>query len=547
VNVSDASGITVDPSGTYSVPNSLGTHIFIFNATDADNDRTGDRLNCSITVEIRILDDDVSAPEITYEYTGDGTDGNPGAIIVNASDASGLILDPSGIYNVPNNPGSYKFIFTATDADNERSDDHLNSTLEILINITDDDVNKPIVSGIFYEEFIYDSDVFIPVEINTSDYSGIKNVIIIFQGDIYDAYIENNTYFFALKNPVLLGNYNFTVNIEDADEDYVGDSLTSSVQYAFQIIDDDTEAPIINKLIVDDPIYNNASLFLIGVNASDFSGIEAVQIEFIGNLYNLTEANGLYYSSIPIPLEIGKYSLIVFATDADVDREFDSLTVVENFTIEIAQGTIQKINITIDFLGFSLNRNLGIDVSFMVSANVKVGTNYSVTIYFSNGTVLYVYNEFGTKNPTIYEINNYTVIVNLNISGIIYKANITIELAEEDIKKLIYRELDVMRMMVVDSSYMDLMGLLLLKKVIILFQLDIVEFLTKNDLDQCAYVIMLGIKVELTGSFTDENGDNFNDWSYCPFLKAWIKDDDLREEFVVECNMILWALTLCFE
>jgi hypothetical protein len=101
--------------------------------------------------------------------------------------------------------------------------------------------------------------------------------------------------------------------------------------------------------------------------------------------------------------------------------------------------------------------------------------------------------------------------------------------------------------MVVDSSYRDWRGWARLKKVIILFQLDIVEFLTKNDLDQCAYVIMLGIKVELTGSFTDENGDNFNDWSYCPFLKAWIKDDDLREEFVVECNMILWALTLCFE
>ena len=58
---------------------------------------------------------------------------------------------------------------------------------------------------------------------------------------------------------------------------------------------------------------------------------------------------------------------------------------------------------------------------------------------------------------------------------------------------------------------------------------------------------MLGIKFELTGSLTDEYGEDFNDWSCCPFIRAWIKDNELREVFVVECNMILWALTLCFE
>ena len=61
-------------------------------------------------------------------------------------------------------------------------------------------------------------------------------------------------------------------------------------------------------------------------------------------------------------------------------------------------------------------------------------------------------------------------MVKLNVSGIIYEADMTIELAEENIKDLIYRELDIMRQMVVDSSYKDWRGWARLKKLIILFE-----------------------------------------------------------------------------
>jgi hypothetical protein len=547
VNASDTSGLFIDPSGIYNVPNNLGTHVFIFNATDADNDRLGDSLNFTLTVIINITDDDITLPEINYIYTGDGTDGNPGEIVVFASDTSGLSVDPSGNYTVPTQPGNYKFIFNASDADNDRTNDTLNFSLIVWIIIIDDDIDEPVLEDIFYEEYIFDSDVFIPVEINASDKSGIKKIIIEFQGEIYESYIENNTYYFALRNPIELGNYSFIVLIEDADDDRLDDSLTSDFEYSFKIIDDDTTAPVINKVLIDNPVYNNASFFLVGVNVTDFSGIEIVQIEFMGKIYNLTEANGLYYKSIPMPFKIGNYSLIVMATDADVDRNFDALTSIKNFTVVIAKGMNTDINITIDFLGFSLNRNLGIDITFMISANIEAGTEYTVIIQFSNGSILYTYNELGTISPTVYELNNYTVMVKLNISGIIYEANMTIELAEEHIKELIYRELDIMRQMVIDSSYKDWRGWARLKKLIILFELDIVEFLAENNLDRCAYIVMLGIKVELTGSFTDENGESFNDWRCCPFVQAWIKDDELREEFLIECNMILWALTLCFE
>ncbi|MFX1549608.1 MAG: hypothetical protein ACFFB9_04565, partial [Promethearchaeota archaeon] len=86
VNVSDSSGLSIDPSGIYQVPNTLGSHNFTFMACDADDDRPGDILNSTITVWINITDDDILSPEITYVYTGNYTDGNPGELIVNASD-----------------------------------------------------------------------------------------------------------------------------------------------------------------------------------------------------------------------------------------------------------------------------------------------------------------------------------------------------------------------------------------------------------------------------------------------------------------------------
>jgi hypothetical protein len=193
-----------------------------------------------------------------------------------------------------------------------------------------------------------------------------------------------------------------------------------------------------------------------------------------------------------------------------------------------------------------LNPELGVDVSFMVSANLEAGINYTVIIEFSNGNLLYTYNEFGTIAPTVYKLDNYTIEVKLNVNGQIYTAIMVIELAEKNVKNLIYQKLDVMKRMVCDSSYKDWRGWAQLKKLLVLFQLDLVEFLAKNNLDKEAYIIMLGIKVELTGELYDTNDRIINQCSKCPFINAWIKDEELREEFLIKCNIILWALKLCF-
>jgi len=80
--------------------NPIGTYHFEVIAKDNDNDpghnsSENDWLESYAYRTITIYDDDESAPEINYIYTGDGTDGNPGEIIVHASDDSGLSVDPS--------------------------------------------------------------------------------------------------------------------------------------------------------------------------------------------------------------------------------------------------------------------------------------------------------------------------------------------------------------------------------------------------------------------------------------------------------------------
>lgn len=63
-NSSDESGLSLDPTGIYSVPSSLGTHIFMFTATDNDNDRPGDSLTKTVYITIYISDDDTTPPII---------------------------------------------------------------------------------------------------------------------------------------------------------------------------------------------------------------------------------------------------------------------------------------------------------------------------------------------------------------------------------------------------------------------------------------------------------------------------------------------------
>ncbi|MHA1385133.1 MAG: COG1470 family protein [Candidatus Helarchaeota archaeon] len=61
----DDSGLKIDPSGSYTVSNELGTYNFEFLAEDNDNDRVGDSLTRSELYSVTINDDDITPPEIS--------------------------------------------------------------------------------------------------------------------------------------------------------------------------------------------------------------------------------------------------------------------------------------------------------------------------------------------------------------------------------------------------------------------------------------------------------------------------------------------------
>ncbi|MFX1379832.1 MAG: hypothetical protein ACFFA4_12150, partial [Promethearchaeota archaeon] len=354
VSASDASGLSDDPSGIYSVPNNLGSHVFTFTATDNDNDRFGDSLTTIITRTINIVDDDTYSPHITlgyfgaasdglpgyfkwdiYDYdnniggdhdtgfsdieiiveykssegkpdlmikvfpsehgmwylypylgvytisvtatdndndrtlildsltakfynkvllidddktpptisimySGDGTDGNPGTLIVSASDASGLSDDPSGIYSVPNNLGSHVFTFTATDNDNDRSGDSLTTTITKTITLIDDDNTSPIISNVFVEDNFCDIFLqFNALDDSNGDDKGIGKIYIYIDNELVKNYFPSpdETFFdFIIPNDWILqmGVHELLIQVWDADNDRDSDSLSATFSTTFE-------------------------------------------------------------------------------------------------------------------------------------------------------------------------------------------------------------------------------------------------------------------------------------------------------------------------
>jgi hypothetical protein len=304
VNASDSSGLSLDPSGTYQVPNSIGNHYFTFTACDADNDRLGDSLNTTIIVWINITDDDILPPEITYIYTGNYTDGNPGVLIVNASDSSGLSLDPSGTYQVPNSIGNHYFTFTASDADVDRLGDFLNTTITIWINITDDDILPPEVTYIYTGNYTDGNPG--QLIVNASDSSGLS----LDPSGIYDV-------------PNTLGIHEFTFIASDADGDRLGDYLNTTVTVWINITDDDDEGPLIIDVdIINNRVYDYYEFIIIDILVEDASGISDLFIEFNDTRYYDDDRDNQILIENTRILEIYNYFTVV-AIDADNDREGD--------------------------------------------------------------------------------------------------------------------------------------------------------------------------------------------------------------------------------
>jgi hypothetical protein len=375
----DASGLSVDPSGTYSIPNSLGAYKFTFNATDADNDRPGDMLNSTITVWINITDDDVSYPDLSFVYTGDYTDGNPGELIVNASDFSGLSLDPSGIYQVPSEIGNYKFIFTACDADIDRFGDMLNSTITVWINITDDDISPPELCFLYTGDYTDGN----PGEliVNASDLSGLS----LDPSGIYQV-------------PSEIGNYKFIFTACDADIDRFGDMLNSTITLWINITDDDVSYPDLYFVYTGD--YTDGNPGELIVNASDFSGL-------------FLDPSGIYQ----IPSEIGNYKFIFTACDADIDRFGDMLNSTITVWINITDDDVSYPDLSFVYTGDYTDGNPGeliVNASDFSGLSLDSSGIYQVPSEIGNYKFIFTAYDADLDRPG--DMLNTTITVWINIT-----------------------------------------------------------------------------------------------------------------------------------
>jgi hypothetical protein len=277
ITASDVSGLSVDPTGTYAVPNSLGIHDFTFIATDNDNDRPNDALTKTLEISIEINDDDILGPVIEYEYTGDGTDGNNGTLVVTASDPSGLSVDPTGTYSVPNSLGTHDFTFTATDNDNDREgeDDTSTETLEIPIEIIDDDIEEPYFENLMItDDHLWLNIGFIGIDdlqLLGDDDEGLSNVEVFVDDNLIhiDSSSSYETVFdFSFPNDWIWepGIHSIQIDITDADNDRISDSLSNTILGQFEVTLDEMYQYVMWLCEeINNYIYDNGITALYGV------------------------------------------------------------------------------------------------------------------------------------------------------------------------------------------------------------------------------------------------------------------------------------------
>ncbi|MFW9878909.1 MAG: hypothetical protein ACFFG0_38000 [Candidatus Thorarchaeota archaeon] len=220
-----------------------------------DNDGwTGDPDSTTEQVSFLVFDDDTLAPVINVIYTGDGTDENPGELIVSASDESGLSIDPTGTYPVPNSLGTHLFYFTATDNDNDRPNDALTKTVEISIEIVDDDTTKPYFENIIInDDHIWLNINFNGIDIPEGDDLGLSIIEIYIDDVLIHTYFPSpteDTFNFSFINEWIFdkGVHDIRVIIVDADNDRPDDALSNNFSETFEVTLDEMYEYVIWQL-----------------------------------------------------------------------------------------------------------------------------------------------------------------------------------------------------------------------------------------------------------------------------------------------------------
>jgi hypothetical protein len=233
----------------------LGIYTIRIEAHDNDDDRSllVDMLSTVSTLQQEILDDDTTPPEITIDYSGSQTDGDPGYWNVSVCDPEsgiehiqvfidGILNGTSeGVYNVPNSLGVHNIFVYAINADFDRGfiDQEFNTSLK-QVSIIDDDITPPS----FNDVSILKDPHHVNISLITFDDTGIDIVSVYVDDEPIHIYLPapSETQFeFSFINEWImeLGTHEIIIVLTDADNDRVDDSLTEFWNGTFEITIED--------------------------------------------------------------------------------------------------------------------------------------------------------------------------------------------------------------------------------------------------------------------------------------------------------------------
>ena len=292
--------------------------------------------------KLNIKDDDISAPiisdiNIINSPVYDGYENINFEII--AEDDSGIetlyinilgndYFDDDNNFQIsipnPSMIGDYSFNVIAIDGDTDRDNDQLSTVMYSSFEILDDDNNTPICKDIcIVNSPIYDAYDYVIFEFMAEDPSGISELYIDFLENEY--FLDENNQI-IIPNPRTPGEYEFSAIAIDADTDYQGDQLNTTINSHFEVLDDDLTPPQIF-------VYENECNW--GVSIIDDDGVidsiasgNYTLLDQDGNILTtgvLSQEGIIYHISKEqiIPLKPGTLTLKIHSTNNDIEWEGD--------------------------------------------------------------------------------------------------------------------------------------------------------------------------------------------------------------------------------
>ncbi|MBD3193896.1 MAG: hypothetical protein GF317_02495 [Candidatus Lokiarchaeota archaeon] len=499
---------------------------------------------------LRIIDDDTIPPIISdYQILNSPiTEAQENIIFeVQAYDNSGLedfyVLFDDIQYNIdsnnraiipnPRNPGQYEYTLFAVDGDEDRHNDQLTTSIHSTFNIIDDDSVPPIISNVsIINAPILDNEDIIQFRIDVEDDSGLEELSIKFQNNIY--LDDDNDHIITIPNPKIPGTYEYTIKALDNDKDREGDQLETTLTSNFEVFDDDITPPQIFSIdFTNEPFYDSTEFIEFEVIVEDQSGLSELYAIFNQSIYHADENNRIIF---PNPILPNNYLFSVIAVDGDSDQNEDQLNATFDSSFEVKDDDINPPEIEqINILNSPLNDSVDF-IEFEIVVNDASGIADLFIIFNEqrydsiSGNIIFIPNP---KTSGIHSFQVFAIDGDDDWEGdmSIEVVNSTFEVSDDDINPPEIEQINILNSPIYDSADFIEFEIVVndesgLSQLYILFE-DIIYHADENNHIILPNPILLGLYdfvLVAIDNDTDHEGDQLNSSINSSFK---VVDDDI--------------------